>query len=54
MKTDKFVKKYRSQFGSEQEQKQSLVFLQFNKQAGNHPFFNVPRSMKIKNKRGGK
>lgn len=51
MKTDKVVKKYRSQFGSEKEQKEMLGFLQFDKQAGNHPYFNVPNSMRIKNKK---
>lgn len=51
MKVDKVVAKYRSQFGSEKEQKEMLGLLQFDKQAGSHPFFNVPKSMKIKNKR---
>lgn len=48
---DKIVKRYRNQFGTEKEQKDQLVFLDINKQAGNHPYFNVPKSLKIKNKR---
>ena len=54
MKVDKAVEKYRNQFGTEKEQKEQLAFLDINQQAGNHPYFNARKSMKIKNKRKGK
>lgn len=51
MKTDKRVERYRNQFGTLKEQEAQLPLLFFFKDAGNHPYFNVPRSLKLKNKR---
>lgn len=44
---DKLIDKYRSYYGSKKEQ-EMLCFI--DKQA-THPYYNVPRSLKIKNKR---
>ena len=48
---DKIVERYRNQFGTQKEQELQLSFLWINKQAGNHPYFNVSNSIKVKNKR---
>lgn len=51
MKEDKCRELFLKDQGTLKEQHQQLAFVWVNKDAGNHPYFKVSNSKRIKNKR---
>ena len=54
MKEDKCRELFLKDRGTLKEQNMQLAFINFNKDAGSHPYFKVSNSNRIKNKRRGK
>lgn len=54
MKEDKCRELFLRDRGTLEEQKAQLFFLWINKDAGQHPYFKVSNSQRIKNKRRNK
>ena len=54
MKTDKCRELFLKEQGTLEEQQKQLAFLWASRNAGNHPYFKVSNSRRIKNKKRGK
>lgn len=54
MKKDKCRELFLKDQGTLKEQHTQLAFIDFNKDAGSHPYYKVSNSNRIKNKRRGR